>query len=140
MARGLGLTLGMIDALETERSLRASLEQRQRLLEVLLEIQRSISHRAPLPEILAAVTGGASTLLGDAPVSLVLDDALDPERPIVCLDPQRTRRRRRARASALEAPVARQRQRGGRARRDGARRRGRSASCSPPSPRRRAWR
>ncbi|HWV85583.1 MAG TPA: EAL domain-containing protein [Capillimicrobium sp.] len=90
MARGLGLTLRTIEALETERALRAAhqrqaeeLAERQRLLEVLLDIQRSISHRAPLQDILDAVTAGAATLLGVERVSLVLDDALDPGRPIV---------------------------------------------------------
>ncbi len=90
MARGLGLTLRTIEALETERRLRAEhqrqaeeLAERQRLLEILLDIQRSISHRKPLREILDAITAGAATLLGVQRVSLVLDDALDPGRPIV---------------------------------------------------------
>jgi len=76
MAGALGMALDMIGVLERERG-------RQRVLEVLLEIQRSISHRAPLSTILAAVTDGASTVLRGCPVSLLLDDALDPERPIV---------------------------------------------------------
>ena len=57
--------------------------ERHRLLEVLLDIQRSISHRKPLSDVLAAITAGASGLLGGCPVALVLDDPLDPERPIV---------------------------------------------------------
>jgi diguanylate cyclase (GGDEF)-like protein len=76
MAGALGMALDMIGALERERG-------RQRVLEVLLGIQRSISHRAPLSTILAAVTDGASTVLQGCPVSLILDDAFDPERPIV---------------------------------------------------------
>jgi diguanylate cyclase (GGDEF)-like protein len=76
MARVLGLSLRGIAALEIERT-------RQRLLETLLDIQRAISHRAPLPEVLEAITEGASALLGGCAVSLVLHDALDPERPIV---------------------------------------------------------
>jgi diguanylate cyclase (GGDEF)-like protein len=97
MARVLGLALRGIAALETERTLGAererraqerlgllaSLGERHRLLEVLLDIQRSISHRKPLPEVLAAITAGASGLLRGCPVALVLDDPLDPERPIV---------------------------------------------------------
>ena len=97
MARVLGLALRGVAALETERTLGAererqarerlallaSLRERHRLLEVLLEIQRSISHRKPLPEVLSAITSGASGLLGGCPVALVLDDPLDPERPIV---------------------------------------------------------
>ena len=34
-------------------------------------------------DVLAAITAGASGLLGGCPVALVLDDPLDPERPIV---------------------------------------------------------
>jgi diguanylate cyclase (GGDEF)-like protein len=76
MAGALGLSLRGIASLEIERT-------RQRLLEVLLDIQRSISHRVALPEVLEAITEGASALLGGCAVSLVLHDALDPERPIV---------------------------------------------------------
>jgi diguanylate cyclase (GGDEF)-like protein len=76
MAGVLGLSLRGIASLEIERT-------RQRLLETLLDIQRAISHRAPLPEVLAAITEGAGALLGGCSVSLVLHDALDPERPIV---------------------------------------------------------
>ena len=97
MARVLGLALRGVAALETERTLGAererqarerlallaSLRERHRLLEVLLEIQRSISHRKPLPEVLSAITSGVSGLLGGCPVALVLDDPLGPERPIV---------------------------------------------------------
>ena len=97
MAGVLGLALRGVAALEAERTLGAererqarerlallaSLRERHRLLEVLLEIQRSISHRKPLPDVLAEITSGASGLLGGSPVALVLDDPLDPERPIV---------------------------------------------------------
>jgi diguanylate cyclase (GGDEF)-like protein len=97
MARVLGLALRGVAALETERTLGAererraqerlgllaSLRERHRLLEVLLDIQRSISHRKPLPDVLTAITAGASGLLRGCPVALVLDDPLDPERPIV---------------------------------------------------------
>lgn len=76
MAASLGLALDMIDALDRERA-------QQRVLEVLLKIQRSIAHREPLPTVLAAITDGASTVLGGRPVSLVLDDAADPAHPIV---------------------------------------------------------
>jgi diguanylate cyclase (GGDEF)-like protein len=97
MARVLGLALRGVAALETERTLSVererrarerlglltSLRERHRLLEVLLDIQRSISHRKPLSEVLTAVTAGASGLLGGCPVALVLADPLDPDRPIV---------------------------------------------------------
>ncbi len=83
MARILGLSLRETGAVANERTLLASLRERQRLLEVLLDIQRSISHRIALSDVLAAVTAGASGLLGGCAVSLVLDDPLDRERPIV---------------------------------------------------------
>jgi diguanylate cyclase (GGDEF)-like protein len=79
MARILELALRGVAARETERVVR----ERHRLLEVLLDIQRSISRRKPLPDVLAAITAGAGGLLGGCPVALVLDDPLDPERPIV---------------------------------------------------------
>ncbi len=136
MARVLGLSLRQIASLQTERLLRterereaderlvllSSLRERQRLLEVLLEIQHSISHREPLREVLGKVTAGASALLGsDCAVSLVLNDGFDPERPIIaattrhaarCHDPAgvivaaRTVRSREAPiAGTLTAPV-----------------------------------
>ncbi|WP_380165561.1 putative bifunctional diguanylate cyclase/phosphodiesterase [Jannaschia sp. R86511] len=76
MAGALGLTLDMIAALERERG-------RQHLLEVLLGVQRAISARQPVPDILSAITAGASSVLGDRPVALLLQDAADPGRPIV---------------------------------------------------------
>ena len=73
MSQVLGLALRSIRVLAAERSLRAEKEReassartRQRLVETLLTIQRAISTRRPLPEILDAVTGGAAALLGDA--------------------------------------------------------------------------
>ncbi|GEN79540.1 putative bifunctional diguanylate cyclase/phosphodiesterase [Actinotalea fermentans] len=74
MASGLGLALDMIGALERQAN-------QERLLTVLLDIQRAISHRSPLATILAAITDGASTVLHGWPVTLVLDD--DGERPLV---------------------------------------------------------
>jgi diguanylate cyclase (GGDEF)-like protein len=79
MARILELALHGVAAVGAGQMLR----ERHRLLEVLLDIQRSISHRKPLPDVLCAITSGASGLLGGCPVALVLDDPLDPERPIV---------------------------------------------------------
>jgi len=64
MGRVLELTLGMLE--------------RQRLLEHLSRIQRSISHRAPLREVLDAVTTGASDLLGVEVAGLRLIDPGDP--------------------------------------------------------------
>jgi diguanylate cyclase (GGDEF)-like protein len=69
--------------IEHQLSLLDALQQRQRLLEVLLDIQRSISCGMPLREVLGALTAGASALLGGCRVLLTLEDPLDPERPIV---------------------------------------------------------
>jgi diguanylate cyclase (GGDEF)-like protein len=79
MAQVLGLALRTIRVLAAERNLRAEREReaasarlRQRLVETLLTIQRAISNRKPLPEILDAVTSGAAALLGGADVALIL--------------------------------------------------------------------
>src|SRR3954469_22095568 len=55
-------------------------DQRQRLLERLARIQRSISVGAPLQEVLDAITAGAHELLGDEAVGLRLRDTADPDR------------------------------------------------------------
>jgi signal transduction histidine kinase len=52
--------------------------ERQKLLERLSRIQRSISHRAPLQEVLDAITAGGAELLG-AEVALLR--LIDPELP-----------------------------------------------------------
>jgi len=56
-----------------------SLIERQRLFERLTRIQRSISHRAPLQEVLDAVCYGARELIGDEVVGVRLIDADDPD-------------------------------------------------------------
>ncbi|MFN2490113.1 MAG: ATP-binding protein [Actinomycetota bacterium] len=56
--------------------------QRQRLFEKLTRIQRSISHRAPLQEVLDAITTGAGELLGDEVVGL---RTIDEKEPTQCL-------------------------------------------------------
>ncbi|HUZ19993.1 MAG TPA: EAL domain-containing protein [Acidimicrobiales bacterium] len=103
MGRVLGLSLRTLRILAAERDLRlaqeqlaeerlrsvTSLEQRQLLLETLLTLQRSISHRAPLPEILDTVTAGATSLLGAGAAWLFLRDDLDPSRPIIASTAQR---------------------------------------------------
>jgi len=55
-----------------------SLMERQRLLERLTRLQRSISHRAPLQEVLDAVCHGARELIGDEVVGVRLIDPEDP--------------------------------------------------------------
>jgi diguanylate cyclase (GGDEF)-like protein len=79
MARLLELTLTMLRALErSERQaaenadLAKSLKQRQRLVEHLFAIQRAISRRRPLAQILDMITGAAQDLLGDEIVGLWL--------------------------------------------------------------------
>ena len=79
------LLLGMAGAFAMAADSLRALEHGQtqlKTLEVLLAIQRSISHRDPLPDILTAITDGASSVLRGSPVLLVLDDALDPEHPV----------------------------------------------------------
>lgn len=94
MARVLSQSLRMLRALADERALRERSEresaeraalvtlltERQRLLERLGRIQRSISHRAPLQEVLDAITYGAQELLGDQVCGLRLIDPEDPSR------------------------------------------------------------
>jgi signal transduction histidine kinase len=94
MARVLAQSLRMLRALADERALRersereseeraalvSLLTERQRLLERLGRIQRSISHRAPLQEVLDAITQGARDLLGDEVCGLRLIDPDDPSR------------------------------------------------------------
>ena len=78
MVRVLELVLQNLRAFETERAVRASLQERQALLEKLARIELSISHRAPLAEVLDAITLGATELFGDEVVGLRL---LDPDSP-----------------------------------------------------------
>ena len=92
MVRVLSLGLRMLRTLEAERASReatehhaeenarllASLQERQELLERLFTIQRSISHRAPITEVLDAITGGAAELLRAEVVGLRLIDPDDP--------------------------------------------------------------
>jgi diguanylate cyclase (GGDEF)-like protein len=79
MARVMDMTFQMLRTLDSERQLRArserqaaenaallvSLRARQRLSEELSAIQRAISRRDPLADILDAVTRGVHDLLGD---------------------------------------------------------------------------
>ncbi|MFP5352978.1 MAG: GAF domain-containing protein [Actinomycetota bacterium] len=55
-----------------------ALQERQRLLERLVRIQRSVSHRAPLQEVMDAITQGAVELLGDEIAGIRLIDPEDP--------------------------------------------------------------
>src|SRR5256885_1966364 len=71
MARILDLSLRMLRTMD-------SLRQRQRLMEHLYRIQRSISRRMPLPEVLDTVVHGIRELLGDEMVGLWLPDQHEP--------------------------------------------------------------
>ena len=64
-------------ALPDNARLLASLAERQVLLERLARIQRSISSRRPLHEVLDAIVAGAAELIGDDVVGLRLLDPLD---------------------------------------------------------------
>ena len=54
------------------------LQERQTLLERLFRIQRSISHRQPVGEVLDSITEGAAELLGDDTASLRIIDETTP--------------------------------------------------------------
>jgi signal transduction histidine kinase len=69
MARVLGLTMAMLE--------------RQKLLERLVRIQRSISLRAPLQEVLDSITAGAMELLLTDTAGLRVIDPRDPDRMIL---------------------------------------------------------
>ena len=78
MARSLALTLRTLSLLDNERSLRYELQERQTLLERLSRILRSISHRAPLQEVLDTLVAGAGDLFEDPVVAVRLIDEDDP--------------------------------------------------------------
>lgn len=71
MALALGLVLHNLETLRAERA-------RHLLVETLLAIQKAISARRPLNELLDAITEGAWELLGGQPVALLLEDPSSP--------------------------------------------------------------
>jgi K+-sensing histidine kinase KdpD len=78
IAAGLGLDPdGLVDD-ELTATLLRELVERNELLRKLTKIQRSISHRASLQDVLDAITAGAAELLGDEVVGLRLIDPDDP--------------------------------------------------------------
>ena len=84
MARVLALGLRLLGTVAAERrqvdanrDLVQSLRERQSLLERLARIQRDISSRAPLQDVLDAITAGAAELLGDEVAGLRLVDEKD---------------------------------------------------------------
>jgi diguanylate cyclase (GGDEF)-like protein len=64
MAKALGLAMTATERLTESRELAERLSERQYLGDQLSLIQQSISHRAPLQEVLDAITHGAIELLG----------------------------------------------------------------------------
>ena len=79
MTRVLELSLQALHIVESERKhaiendrLIGSLQDRERLLEQLSQIQRAIARRAPLTQILEAITAGACALLGVDGGALIL--------------------------------------------------------------------
>jgi diguanylate cyclase (GGDEF)-like protein len=108
MARALDLTLRMLRLVDDERSQReqnaqlvSMLQERQLLLERLSRIQRSISTRAPLDDVLKSIVAGAFELLGDGVVALHLVDPENPDCMVMVesmgLDPELSRRVERKR-------------------------------------------
>jgi diguanylate cyclase (GGDEF)-like protein len=95
MGRVLTLTLRQLRMLGEERQLRAQLQERQRLLEQLSKVQRAIANRAPLQEVLDAITAGAAELLGNEVVGLRLLDSDDQHHTLLVsssgLDPELAR-------------------------------------------------
>ncbi|MGH8889894.1 MAG: putative bifunctional diguanylate cyclase/phosphodiesterase [Acidothermaceae bacterium] len=95
MARVMELTFEMLRTLDAERRLRAhsdrqagenvalltSLRERQRLLEELSVIQRMISRREPLADVLDEIVRGAHELFGDEIVVLRQSEGLVPAAP-----------------------------------------------------------
>jgi diguanylate cyclase (GGDEF)-like protein len=97
MARGLGLTVRLLETIAGERTLRTradlaaaenvrlleTLRKRQRVLEAMARIQRAISRREPLQGVLETIVGAAGELLGDDAPALLLRDEEDPDWLIV---------------------------------------------------------
>jgi diguanylate cyclase (GGDEF)-like protein len=85
MARVLELSLEALNMIESERRtavengrLASSLQERERLFDRLSAIQRSIAHRAPLQQIMDAITAGAADLLGVDMAALAMLEPAEP--------------------------------------------------------------
>jgi diguanylate cyclase (GGDEF)-like protein len=77
-ARSLTLTLRLFRALAAERTMSDNLQKRQALLERLSSIQRSITRRVPLTDVLNTITASARDLLDVEIATLRL---IDPQSP-----------------------------------------------------------
>lgn len=80
MGRALGLALTAAASLASSRRLAAEVGERQELSNRMFRIQQSISHRAPLQEVLDAIAQGAAEVLGVEVVGLRVA-GLDAEEP-----------------------------------------------------------
>lgn len=94
MARAYHVALGSLRTVEGERAMRALSEQhaaenarlleslrvRHQLLEHLVGVQRAVTRRAPLDEVLGAIVDSARTLLGDDVAAICLVDRADASR------------------------------------------------------------
>jgi diguanylate cyclase (GGDEF)-like protein len=72
MGRAMSLSIGVIHTLDAER-------ERRELLARLSRIQRSISHHAPLQDVLDAISEGASELLAEPIGGLALINPANPD-------------------------------------------------------------
>jgi diguanylate cyclase (GGDEF)-like protein len=75
MTRAMSLSVGVLHNLEAER-------ERTELISRLSEIQRSISHHAPLQEIVDAISEGAAKLLGETIAGIALINSESPDQLI----------------------------------------------------------
>ncbi len=94
MARAFHASLLSLRTLDRERAMRAqseeqvtenarlleSLRVRHQLLEHLVRVQRAITRRAPLEEVLGNIVDGARSLLGDDVAAICLVDRAEPTR------------------------------------------------------------
>jgi K+-sensing histidine kinase KdpD len=96
VAKALSVVGHLAEIVDRERHTAREMTERQRLYTRLSRIERSISHRAPLQEVLDAITAGARDLLGDEMVGLRLIDPDDPSQLMLVAstgvpDPMRAR-------------------------------------------------
>lgn len=94
MARAYHVAVGSLRTVEGERAMRALSEQhaaenarlleslrvRHQLLEHLVGVQRAVTRRAPLDEVLGTIVDSARTLLGDDVAAICLVDRAEPSR------------------------------------------------------------
>lgn len=81
MGRALDLALTAAASLESSQRLAQQLGERQQLSDQLSRIQQSISHRAPLQEVLDAITQGAAQLLRVEVAGLRVSSLDEHDRP-----------------------------------------------------------